>query len=98
TFYVIRSGRVKVFTSDVRHPGKRIELKEMGEGDFFGEVSLITDRPRTATVVAVGEVEVMELGRADFEAICRQYPEVRKTAEDYLKVRVREALQAITRA
>ncbi|RME83036.1 MAG: hypothetical protein D6771_06285, partial [Zetaproteobacteria bacterium] len=33
TFYVIRSGRVKVFTSDVRHPGKRIELKEMGEGD-----------------------------------------------------------------
>jgi len=97
-FYLIRSGYVRVFASDVRDPNKKVDLGEMREGDFFGEVALLTDRPRTATVVAVGEVEVMELARKDFEDLVRKHPSVREIVQRALKKRVRETISAIARS
>jgi len=39
----------------------------MGAGDFFGEVALISGEPRSATVVAVGDVDTYVLGKDDFQ-------------------------------
>ena len=58
-FYVLVRGRVEV-TQDGRH------LRDEGPGEFFGEIGLLRDVPRTATVTALEEVETVSLTREDF--------------------------------
>src|SRR5262249_20865964 len=48
----------------------------LGVGDFFGELSLLCDRPQSATVRAVVDTELAELHRRAFEALLKQYPDL----------------------
>jgi CRP-like cAMP-binding protein len=96
-FYLIRSGHVKVSTRGMGHQGDPVALGKMGEGSFFGEVSLLTDKPRTATVVADGPLELMELTRDDFKAIVADYPSVLKVVEAYQKQRVQDTIKTLMR-
>ena len=59
TFYIVVDGRL-----NVTQGGELI--RELGPGDFLGEISLVDGRPRTATVTAVGPVETLVIRRADF--------------------------------
>lgn len=58
-FYVIVAGRVEVTQGD-QH------LRVEGPGEFFGEIGLLRDVPRTATVTALEDVETLSLTREDF--------------------------------
>jgi len=58
-FYVIVRGRVEVTQGDQR---QRVE----GSGDFFGEIGLLRDVPRTATVTALDDTVLLTLTREDF--------------------------------
>jgi glucose-6-phosphate 1-dehydrogenase len=49
-------------------------LNVLGEGDFFGELSLLFSRPRSATVRAVTPCDLFMLGRTDFEKVLREHP------------------------
>lgn len=59
SFYVVVDGHLRVS----RH-GKTI--RDLGPGDFLGEISLVDGGPRTATVTAVGPVQALVIRRADF--------------------------------
>jgi len=87
---LLMSGNIKVETN-----GKQgvIELAQLSRGAFFGEVSLLTGRPRTATVTAVDEVEVIAIKNADLEGILRRYPKVRKLMQTIVEGRVRTAIE-----
>lgn len=61
-FYVIAQGEVEVSTS-----GKVVTRLEAGS--YFGEVSLLTEQPRNATVQALGEVACFSLAKEDFQAV-----------------------------
>src|SRR5262245_16434945 len=64
-FYLIREGSVDVYIGD----GIESRLvRTMGEGEFFGEIALLTDQPRTATVIAKEAVTLYALSKADFKA------------------------------
>ena len=63
--YVIRRGRVEVIVED--ELGESRTVAQLGEGDFFGELALLEDAPRSATVKAINEVEVLLLDRPVFE-------------------------------
>lgn len=63
-FCVIREGQVKI--TMISPEGKEIILSMMGPGDFFGEMALIEDEPRSATVVAIEPLEVLTIWRTDF--------------------------------
>ena len=65
-------------TVDVRIAmnGATKSVAKLGAGDCVGEMSLLTGDPRTATVVAEGEVEAVEIGKAIFGAFVRSNPAV----------------------
>jgi CRP-like cAMP-binding protein len=58
-FYIVTDGRLQVSQHGAL-------VRELGPGDFLGEISLVDGRPRTATVTAVGPVEALVIRRADF--------------------------------
>jgi len=95
TFYVIRSGHVGLMVAAPN--GEEVLNATLGEGEFFGEVALLTGRPRTATIHAHGPVELMELSRADFDSISEEYPNVRKVVEDYMRERAKATIEVLVR-
>lgn len=53
-----------------------VEVARFGPGEFFGEVATLDGGPRTATVVARTDMEVLVLNRLEFEALVKSSPEV----------------------
>lgn len=62
--YLILSGNLKVLVSD--EEGREVILSILGPGEFFGEMGVLDDNPRSATVVAVGPAELVVISKADF--------------------------------
>ena len=87
TFFVVLDGEVRVEV-----PGRPVTL---GVGDFFGEMALIDGEPRSATVVAVGEVYTLMLSRAKFLKMLEGEPKIALAIMATLTGRLR-ALQAAT--
>ena len=88
--FVIMTGTVKVITGLPKAP---VELAQLKRGAFFGEVSVLTGRPRTATVVAVDDVELVAFDKQALEPILRKYPRVRKLMQVVVEGRVRTAIE-----
>ena len=68
-FYLILDGKVEV------RKGSKV-LATLGKGQFFGEMSLIDDQPRTADVVAVMPTKCWVLTSWSFAALVKTYPEI----------------------
>jgi putative oxidoreductase len=71
-FYVVVSGKLKVYreTDD----GIRTDLTILGPGAYFGEVALVTAKPRTASVEAVEESTLLEITEPEFDKVLDQNP------------------------
>ncbi|TWP36922.1 MFS transporter [Leekyejoonella antrihumi] len=80
-FYLIDSGVVEVTQDD------RV-LRREGPGEFFGEIGLLRDVPRTATITAVGDTKLLALERADFLGVLAGTAEGRSRAEDVVARRL----------
>ena len=95
SLFLIVSGHVKVFTKDEN--GGHIPLAQLGPGDFFGEVSLLTGRPRTATITAREPVMAIELAKESIDRIAETHPEVRSVLEEFYERRTRDTVEAVIR-
>ena len=62
-------------------------MRELGEGEFFGEVSILTGSPRTATVTAAAPLELLELDLPTLESIAAERPHVVTVLEDISRAR-----------
>jgi CRP/FNR family transcriptional regulator, cyclic AMP receptor protein len=80
-FFVLIDG-----TADVRRGNRRIN--QMGAGDFFGEISLITQRPRTATVVATSPVRALVITDRSFRRLLEHQPEIQGKVMSALAARL----------
>jgi CRP/FNR family cyclic AMP-dependent transcriptional regulator len=65
SLYMILSGRLKVMMSD--SDGKEVILSILGPGEFFGEMGLIDDEPRSASVVTIEPCELLSIAKRDFK-------------------------------
>ena len=93
SLFIIKSGKVEVTTGG--ESGGKVSLAQLKEGDFFGEVSLITGKKRTATISAVTPLELMELSKGDLMACSEKYPKVKEVLDRYRKVRVEQTVSKI---
>jgi len=74
SMYVILEGRVEVFLKNERAGSEKIA--SLNTGDYFGEMSLMTGEPRTATVRASGDVLVMEIDKSRLAPILKNRPDL----------------------
>jgi hypothetical protein len=96
SMFIIASGTAKAYVRNMK--GGFMKIKELSEGDFFGEVSVLTGKPRTATITAATDVEVLELDKATLDGITAKYPRVRQVLEEFQKKRAQETVEAIIRS
>ena len=74
SLYVVIYGNLRV-SHDVN--SKHLNLALLQPGDYFGEWSLLTGAPRTATVSALSQVELVSLDRSSFLDVVQKHPEIR---------------------
>lgn len=74
SLYVILSGRVKVFLSD--EEGKEVILNTQGAGDYFGELALIDEEPRSASVMTLDDSKLSIVSKRDFEGCLVSHPQI----------------------
>lgn len=88
TFYLLLSGQVRVSKTineeEVRHLG------DLNPGDFFGEMAIIHDAPRNATVVTVTPCVVLEIHKSDFDTLVRKNSSVSMAMVREVSRRLRE--------
>jgi len=65
-FYVVRKGVLEVVEEDLENGGER-RIRDLGRGESFGELGLVTGAPRAATVRAIGAAEVFEVSKGAFD-------------------------------
>lgn len=83
-FYLLLQG-----TATVRRAGRKVA--QLGEGDYFGELALLDRGPRSATVVADGECELLVIGQREFVGVIDQVPAVARKLLSSMAARLREA-------
>jgi tetratricopeptide (TPR) repeat protein len=93
SLFLIENGVVEVLTHDPA--GKDVVLAQLGPGEFFGEVAVLTGRPRTATIVATNVVTAIEIARDDLERIGMTHPEVRDVLERFYRQRAQATVEAM---
>jgi CRP/FNR family cyclic AMP-dependent transcriptional regulator len=89
SLYIILAGRLKVMMSDA--DGKEVILSILGPGEFFGEMGLIDDNPRSASVVAIEPCELLAITRRDFKKCMTDNAEMAMAVMRGLVRRLREA-------
>lgn len=89
SLYIILSGRFKVMMSDAE--GKEVILCILGPGEFFGEMGLIDDAPRSASVVAIEPCELLVITRRDFKKCMTENADMAMAVMKGLVRRLREA-------
>src|SRR5687768_9117909 len=89
SLYIVLSGRLKVMMSDAE--GKEVILAILGPGEFFGEMGLIDDEPRSASVVALEACELLGITKRDFKKALAENFEMTMAVMRGLVRRLREA-------
>jgi len=83
---VLASGSLRVYVRN--QSGKNEQVRILNEGAFFGEISLLSRKPRTATLIAMSFVEILELDKKSLANIARKNPEIPKVLKEYYMKRV----------
>ena len=102
--YVIKSGQVGVYTTLVEEEGgvsviktdqDRLHLATLKAGDFFGEQALITREPRSATIIALTDVQLMKFTKHDLAVVVKQHPRVGAQLTKYHQRRIADTMESL---
>jgi CRP-like cAMP-binding protein len=87
SLYMLTSGKVRAF---VKNPaGKNVPVADLSEGAFFGEGSILTGKPRSATVAALTACELLELDRPTLDDIASRHPHVMDVLREFAARRIK---------
>jgi CRP-like cAMP-binding protein len=96
SMYIIAAGEVKVYTRGMGAGSTgSVYLAKLAEGDFFGEVSVLTGKPRTATITAAQRTELLRLDKEKLDNALAKYPGIRRVLDDFYKKRAKHTVEAM---
>lgn len=91
--FIIKSGLVCIHTDD--NEGRQLVLNYMGPGEYFGELSLLDDKPRSASASTVEDSMLMTISREHFRGFMREYPELYEVLMVELADRIRSLTENV---
>ncbi len=86
SMFIVVQGNVDVLRN--QEDGSQKVVARMGEGSFFGEMALVADVPRLASVVALDNALLFELTRDKLRALAKEHPSVVHTVETFYRERL----------
>ncbi len=89
TLFIVMSGQVKI--SRISEDGREVILAVMGEGDFFGELSLLDGHSRSANVTVIKDSEMLLIHREDFLNLVNDFPSIAINLLRELASRIRKS-------
>ncbi|HVV50257.1 MAG TPA: cyclic nucleotide-binding domain-containing protein [Polyangia bacterium] len=96
-FYFVAAGEVRVVAGGqpvAGRPTRAVELTRLLEGALFGEMALMTEQPRTASIQAVGEADLLEVSRAAVGELIRAVPVLAERLDRFARERLLKNLIA----
>ncbi|MCH7618313.1 MAG: Crp/Fnr family transcriptional regulator [Candidatus Marinimicrobia bacterium] len=93
SLFIIKEGKVKI--TRLSEEGREVILSILGEGEFFGEMSILDGESRSANVIALADSEVFVLKREEFINILTSNPQIAITLLEELAARIRKSDQQI---
>ena len=87
SLFLIVSGSVRILIMGGH--GQPFDIRRLEAGDFFGEVAVLSNRPRTATVVAATPCQALQIEHTALESLLKMRPEARALLEEVCASRVR---------
>ena len=93
SLYVIESGKVKVYCSDKN--GKEFIMNTLSGGDYFGELALLDDDRRSASVRTMEKADFCIIYKQDFNQVLDQHPNIAKTLIRNITRRVRALTEKV---
>jgi CRP-like cAMP-binding protein len=93
TFFIIAGGSIKI--TRVSEDGREVILAMLGEGEFFGEMSLLDGETRSANAIAIEESKVLILKRHDFLLFLERFPKIAISLLTEMAGRIRKSDQQI---
>jgi len=95
SLYVIATGRLLAYVQN--KDGQNVQVRELEEGEFFGEISLIGGAKRSATITAGTDCELLRLGRQRVEEISANHPGVDRVLRKFCNKRAGNTLESLIR-
>ncbi len=95
--YIIINGKVKVVVYPEDAKEEQV-IAYLGSGDYFGEMSLLTGEPRSASVITTEPSEMFILHKADFDVIVERFPSITLSMGKIMSQRLRDTLQKAAQA
>lgn len=93
-FFTIVDGRIKV--TILGDDGREVILSILGPGDFFGEMALLDNEPRSATAIAIEDTELLSVHRTDFQSVLGENRSITTALIKILTARLRKANHQIS--
>jgi hypothetical protein len=96
SLFVLTTGQVRAYVRNAA--GQSVKMRDLAEGDFFGEVSLLRGAPRSATLTASVHCELLEIDRDTFGSIAQRHPRVWQVLKEFYDQRAGSTIEAQVRA
>jgi small-conductance mechanosensitive channel/CRP-like cAMP-binding protein len=96
SLFIIRSGTVEVVAAS--SDGKPVHIRDLKRPAFFGEIALMTGEPRSATIRARTDAELLELNRDGFTELFKAHPETAAQMSEIISLRTTETRELLAAA
>ncbi len=96
SLFVVTSGSVRAYVRNTAQ--QQVQVRRLKEGDFFGEISVLSGQPRTATITAATRCELLELDKPTLDRIAGTHPHVREVLQQFHDLRKDNTLETLSRS
>lgn len=91
--YIIKNGSVKIFRGPAEDPDEQEEVAVLNNNAFFGEMALVSDKPRNASAKTIDDSEIFRLKKDDFYNLVTNNPSLAEQISSEFISRVKENMR-----